>query len=232
MNQLKQLYLKHRERGQLNFDLKSLYEKRFINSSNHLNSIIVYTTSLYVENNSPREQTLYTTGFKRIISKTNEVNFTRTFGFSLSAGVEIMVPFKKLIIGAGIKYEENFSEHESVRILITENEIVIAPKEPINVNPYSRVKVTYNVYQYIDILNYYLDFEVVPHAKDLFAFFLKKLGNAVYGQGDLKLEYLDGKPILRNFLEIENLPSLGVNVTIDSEEKIPKHDNIKVIQIS
>lgn len=202
-----------------------------------MNKDIVFTTSSYYENNSPQFETFSTTGFERSISKRYEITFTRTFGFSVSGDVGIKIPIINWIIGASINFDASFSECVSVTKEVTENETVTAPPQPINVGPYSKVKVTYNVYQYIAILNYYLDFEVVPHAKDLFAFFLKKIGNAKYGQGDLKLEYLNETPIMRNFFEIEKLPSLGIDVIIHPEEKFQQtsmnmeNENIEVMQI-
>lgn len=137
----------------------------------------------------------------------NEITFSRTFGFSVEAGFKIKIPIINVTIETGIYYEASFSEYESVTRRVTGNETIIAQPQPINVGPCSRVKVTYNVFKYVATLNNSLDFEVTPHAKDLFVFFLKKMGNAVYGHGDLKLEYLNDKAIMRNFPETEKLPS-------------------------
>lgn len=228
LNQLKQLYLKHRIRGQLNFDLVNLFDKEYINSTAPSNRTIVYQTYLYVENYTPLIQTKYTIGFEKSVEKIDEFTFDRTFGFSISAGVEIKIPILKIPIGAYIKIDASFSEHEYVKKTTIERENVTASSQPVEVGPFSRVKVTYNVLQYATTLNNRLDFEVTPHAKGLFAFFLKKMGNAVYGQGDLKLEYLDGKAIMRNFPETEKLTSHGIEIVIGPEEKIP---NVEVIQI-
>lgn len=198
-----------------------LYEKRYINSSIPLNKIIVYTTTAHIENNSPMNQSLTTTGFTKSIERITEITFSRTFGFSIGADIEIKIPIKYLEIKFDVHFEANFSEHQSVTKRVTENETITAPPQTINVGAFSRVNVTYDVYKYVATLNNYLHFEVTPHAKDLFAFFLKKMGNAVYGQGDLKLECLNGIVILRNFPETEKLPSLGIDVTIGPEEKIP-----------
>lgn len=228
LNQLKQLYLKHRIRGQLNFDLVDLYDKNYINSSDPSNRTIVYTTYLYVENYTPLVQTKYTTGFEGYVEKIDEFHFDRTFEFSISAGAKIIIPIRKMPIGAGIEIDASFSEHVSVTKTTIERENVTAPPQPVKVGPFSRVKVTYNVLQYVATLNNRLDYEVTPHAKGLFAFFLKKMGNAVYGQGHLKLEYLNGKAIMRNFPETEKLKSVGIEIIIGSEEKIP---NIEALQI-
>lgn len=213
LNQLKQLYLKHRIRGQLNFDLISLYEKNYINcSADPSNRTVVDTTYAYVENNSPWNQTKFTTGFERYEEKRDEFTFDRTFEFSISAGAKITIPILNVPISAGIEIDASFSEHVSVTRTTIEREKVIAPPQPVNVGPYSTVKVIYKVVQYVATLNNLLDYEVTPHAKGLFAFFLKKMGNAVYGQGDLKLEYSNGKAIMRNFPETEKLRSFGIEI--------------------
>lgn len=236
LNQLKQLYLKHRVKGQLNFDLINLYDKSVFNSSISPNRTIVFSTYTYVENNRASSQTIYTIGYQKTVETMNEITIQRTFEFSTGGGVSIKIPLKKVEMDVGIYYEASFSEYQSVTKRVTTNETVTAPPQPINVGPFSRVKVTYNIFEYVTTINNRLDFEVTPHAKGLFAFFLKKMGNAVYGQGDLKLEYLDGKAIMRNFPETEQLPSLGIEVIIHPEEKIPRkyRENriIKVIPIA
>lgn len=237
LNQLKQLYLKHRIRGQLNFDLVNLYEIHYINSSAPSKRSTVNTTNTYVDNNSSVSQTVYTVGFEKCFEKIDEITFDMTFGFSISAGAKILIPIRKnLPVSAGIEVDASFSENVSVKKTMIEREKITAPPQPVNVGPYSRVRVTYTVFEYVATLYNRLDYEVTPHAKGLFAFFLKKMGNAVYGQGDLKLEYLNGKTIMRNFPQTEKLPSLGIEVAINQTEKIPnefrKNKFIEVLQIS
>lgn len=222
LNQLKEVYLKRRVKGQLNFDLIGLHEKRFINISNHLNKIIVGITEDHYENNTPLKQRYKTIGFTRSIEKTNEITFTRTFGFSVGVRAGFKIHIGNISAGFSVDYESSFSENLTVTKRITEKETVTAPPQSVAVSPFSRVNISYYIYRYDNILNNYLDFEVMPHGKELFAFFLKKIGPAIYGQGDLKLEFTNGKIIMRNFLEIEKLPSVGLDVVIHPEEKIPQ----------
>lgn len=96
LNQLKNVYLNYRERGNLNFDLNGLYEKRFVNSSNHLNHIIVTSTEAYFNNSGANTEPFQTLKHEIDFEKTDEVTFTKTFGFSIGFSLEIKFGIKDI----------------------------------------------------------------------------------------------------------------------------------------
>lgn len=220
LSQLKQAYLANRKYGLLGFDLKSFYEKRYVNNSERCNKIIVFSAEAYIVNNSPLPQTLETTAFTRTVEKSNELIISKTFGFELSVGANIKIPFAS----TKVEFKASYSQTVTASQKYMESETVSAPSQKVDANPFTKVKVQYNVYQYDNIFNYMLDFEVEPRSKDLFGFFVHKMGNGQYGQKDLRLHNLNDTIVMKNLPQTERLQSVGVELNIFPEEKLSEEE--------
>lgn len=135
-----------------NYVVKNLYETRFMGIKDKLNKITIHSSDTQVENRSPVRQEASTASYALSVEKSVSVTITKTHEFSANVGIEIFF-FK-----ASASYK--FTQTETVTSNQSERFTVTAPSQKVILDPFTKMTVTYNFYQYDDIYSYFLDFEL------------------------------------------------------------------------
>lgn len=138
---------------QINYQIKNLHEKRFSSRRDKLNKIIIHSEESLVSNNSPKEQDAYSLSYSLEVTKTDAM--TSSLTAEIGTKFEVDIPFvEKTTI------EARFSGTESETHSISEKFTVTAPSQKISLDPFTKMNVTYDFYQYFDINDYFLDFVI------------------------------------------------------------------------
>lgn len=195
--------------------------------------IVIHSTDAEAVNNSPSKQEVTTVGYSIKATQYNEATITKTNSITSEIGIQIYF----LKFGVSFTFGKSTSETRK-----SSNESIInVPPQKIVVDPYTKINVTYNFYQYEDINTYFLDFvtgekSIITHpdvdsksnvhfAKKPLVEFLKKnvdiLPKLRYETDkDLKIIEKDGKIVLKNLPATQKLTNFGVDVVFGKPEKI------------
>lgn len=220
--------------SKIEYSVLNLNRQEYIGRADKQNKIVIHSTDAEAVNNSPSKQEVTTVGYSIKATQYYEATVTKTT--EISSNAEINLKFLKF--GAAFKFGRTTSETRK-----SSNETTLnAPSQRIVVDPYSKINVTFNFYQYDDINNYFLDFEisndttithpevnansvVVFDKKPLFSFLQNQidfLPTLKYEkETDIKIVSRDGKFVLTNFPATEKLTNFGVDVVFGKPEEIP-----------
>lgn len=218
----------------IDYNIVALNRQEYVGRADKQNKIVVHSTDAEVVNNSPTRQEVNTVSYSITVTQYFEVTVTKTLFISSSASITL----KFLKLGAEFKFTKTTSQTKK-----TSNETTLeAPSQRVVVDPYSKMNVTFNFYQYEDINNYFLDFEIAPDstithpdvdAASNVIFTKKPLGDFLVKHADflptmkyendtmIKIESRDGKFVLRNIPATEKITNFGVDVVFGKSEEIP-----------
>lgn len=219
--------------SKIDYTVLSLDRQEYAGRADKQNKIVIHSTDAEAVNNSPSKQEVTTVGYSIKVTQYFEATITKTT--EITSNVEISVKFLKF--GAGFKFSKTTSETRK-----SSNETTLdAPSQKIVVDPYTKMNVTFNFYQYEDINSYFLDFVIdknstithpdvdatssVVFATHPLAAFLDKnvafLPNITYvNDTDIKLAARDGKFVLKNLPGTERLTNFGVDVVFGKPQPI------------
>lgn len=194
---------------------------------------VVHSTDAEVVNNSPSKQEVNTVSYSIKVTQYFEVTVTKTLYLASEASISL----KFLKLGAEIKFTQTTSQTQK-----TSNETTLeAPSQKVVVDPYTKLNVTFNFYQYEDINSYFLDFEIAPNSmishpdvddNSNIVFVKRPLGDFLKKHADflktmkyenetmIKIEARDDKFVLRNIPASEKLTNFGVDVVFGKPEEI------------
>lgn len=215
------------------YNVLSLDRQEYVGRADKQNKIIIHSTDTEAVNNSPSKQEVQTVSYSIKVTQYYEVVITKTSDISSEVGITIAF----LRFGLAFKFAKTTKETKRAS-----NETTLeAPSQKVVVDPYTKLNVTFNFYQYNDINKYYLDFEIgknstiyhpdvdarsnVVFVKKPIGEFLEKnvdfLSTLSYEHDtDIKIEAKEDKFILRNFPATEKLTNFGVDVVYGKPEEI------------
>lgn len=207
--------------------------RHYVGRGDKINKFIFYSTDTEVENNSPSQQVVTRRPFSLTMESSFEVIFTKTRQ-TYSEKKSNWLVYKK-------KGSVTFTQEEEERYSETNETTIYFPSQKITVAPFTKVNTTFNFFQYDDINNYLLDFEIAdsstlthPELNEIslvvnvtrpLGDFLKKhidfLSNLKYENDTvLKLIANEGKFILKNLPTIEKLTNYGFDVVFGRTESL------------
>lgn len=217
----------------IDYDVIDFYRREYAGRAAKQNKIIIHSTDAEAVNNSPSKQEVQTVSYSLKVTQYFEVIITKTSDISSEVGITIS------FVSFGVTFKFGKTTKETKR---ESNETTLeAPSQKIIVDPYTKINVTFNFYQYNDINKYFIDFEIgknsmikhpevddnsnVVFVKKPIGEFLEKhidfLSTLTYeNETDIKLEAKDEKFILRNFPATEKITNFGVDVVYGKPEEI------------
>lgn len=190
--------------------------------------------STAIANGSPSQQNVTSVGYSLKSIQTYEATITKTT--QIRSEVTINLFFVK------IKHTVTFTQKEVVKIAQWNETSTHFPVQNITVEPFSKMNVTFNFYQYDDINNYFLHFEIASNSTISHPEFDESTGRLVFvrkslsefllnhvdfvstltyqHENMLKLEVNDEKFVLKNFPSSEKITGYGVDVVFGRAEKV------------
>lgn len=133
--------------------VNELFEKRFVGRQDKLNKIIIHSSDTYVRNNSTRDQEGQSIAYSLKTTKTTTASVT--ISSEIKVKEEIKIPFiENTSIEFGISASGTKTDSQS------REETVTVPPQKVTLGPKSKIKITFDFYEYYDINKYFLDFVV------------------------------------------------------------------------
>lgn len=214
----------------LNLILSKLHEKRRIDCPKNGNTTVVYESHSYVENHNSVPLELNTILFTKNFTGTNVVRINKTAGFKVNVNNnEITIPFASFKVSV----DEDFGENNTIVKHLEKSTIVELSPQTLEVDPFSKVKITHLVYEYVNINEFLLDFEVDDSSAiwcssmfreneiDSPKSYLREFHTTrQYGNKGQVLDGTQGNFIVRNFPATETIVSFGIRVKFGAAEKI------------
>lgn len=219
--------------SKIDYKVVALDRKEYAGRASKQNKVVIHSTDAEAVNNSPSKQEVITVGYSIKVTQYYEATVTKTI--DISSDVSITVKFVKL--DASFKFGKTTSEKRQ-----SSNETTLdTPSQRIQVEPYTKMNVTFNFYQYEDINNYLLDFvidkgSVITHPD------VNTISNVIFVNGpldeflsknvdflstiqyenetDIKIIERDGKFMLKNLPATEKITNFGVDVVFGKPETI------------
>lgn len=217
----------------IDYNVVDLYRQEYAGREGKQNKVIIHSTDAEAVNRSPSKQEVQTVSYSLKVTQFSEVVITKTIDLTSEVGITIA------FVRFGVSFRFAKTAKETKR---GSNETTLeAPSQKIIVDPYTKINVTFNFYQYDDINKYFLDFEIgknsviihpeidgnsnVVFVKKPIGEFLEKhvdfLSTLTYeNETDIKIEAKEEKFILRNFPATEKLTNFGVDVVYGEPEEI------------
>lgn len=211
--------------SKIDYKVVSLDHQEFVGRSNKQNKVVIYSTDAEAVNNSPSKQEVTTVGYSLKVLQYAEATVTKSIHVTSEIGITIMF----LHFGVSFTFGKSNSETKK-----SSNETMLTvPSQKIVVDPYTKLNVTFNFYQYQDINTYFLDFVIgersmISHPdvdyNSNIRFVKRPLDEFLTKNVDIlpKLRYennrsikiieRDGKTVLQNIPATEKLTNFGVDV--------------------
>lgn len=220
--------------SKLDYKVLSLDRQEYNGRASKQNKIVVHSTDAEAMNNSPSKQEIKTVRHAIKVTQYSEATVTKSI--FVSSDVSITVKFVKF--DASFKFGKTSTETQKTSNTTT----LEVPSQSILVDPYTKMNVTFNFYQYEDINNYLLDFvigkgSIITHpdvdASSNILFVQQPLDDFLTKNIDVlpKLRYDNdkaikviergGKIVLQNLPATEKLTNFGVDVVFGKPEPIP-----------
>lgn len=219
--------------SKLDYKVLSLDRQEYNGRSSKQNKIVVHSTDAEAVNNSPSKQEIKTVRYSMKVTQYSEATVAKSI--FVSSDVSITIYF--VSFGVGFKFGKSSTETKKNSNTTT----LDVPSQTVVVDPYTKINVTFNFYQYEDINNYMLDFvigkgSIITHpdvdassnihfVKQPLDEFLKKnvdiLPKLRYENDKaVKVSERDGKLVLQNLPATEKLSNFGVDVVFGKSEPI------------
>lgn len=206
----------------LNLVLKSLHEKRRNGDPWRQDRDIVFERHDYVANHKSKEhEMLSDISVPKNFTGTNVIKIEKTKDLMVNANNRIDIPFIVSKVGIGEEFGQNDTFTMKLDKLTKTNQGNIT----VNVPPFSKIYVSLYVYEYVDVHNYFLDFELddasavscAPYNPKTLREFLPE---GKYRSKGLQLEHVDDKFIIKNVPASETVVSFGIRTKFEPAEKI------------
>lgn len=219
----------------IKYNLLDSVDRTYVGRGDKLHKIIFHSADTEVENNSASQQKISGRPFLLTMTRNFQVVFTKTKNSHSEKGSNYWVYKKKSSI--------TFTEKEEQKYTETNITTMNFPSQNITVAPFTKMNTTFNFYQYDDINNYLLDFEVAANstfthpeldANSKVISVTKPLGDFLKNHVDflstikyesetaLKLVEFEGKFVLKNIPTMEKLSNYGFDVVFGKVEKLKK----------
>lgn len=216
----------------IQYNILDTFGRQYIGKGERQNKIIIQSTDTHIINQSPAVQNVTSVGYNLKCIQTYEVIITKTTQIRTEKEVNLILYKKKKV--------ETFTQKEVEKFADVNETTTYFPPQNITVEPFSKMKVSFNFFQYDDIINYFLHFEIAKNstishpeigANSNVIFVKKELGTFLekhvdflttlnYSQENMiKLEAIDEKFILKNFPTTEKITNYGADVVFGRAEK-------------
>lgn len=206
----------------MNFVLKKLYEKRRNGDPKKQDRDTVFERHGYVMNNNPEvREILSDISLRKNFTGTNVISIEKIKGFTVNVNSKIEIPF----IISKVQIDERFGQNDTFTKKIDRYTDINSDEIKADVQAFSKVKVSVYVYEYVDIHNYLLDFELddessISCGPDNSKALREFLPNGYYGTKVLQLEHLNGKFIIKNIPASETIVSFGIRTKFGTDEEM------------
>lgn len=144
----------HPERIFLSFLFAKLSNKRLVKIDREFNNNMVHETQSYIYNNNSIQQEIATPSYTKIKTLTNEVIITKLHGCAVKKDLNIPFDTYEVPIKECMPYVLSNTTRTRKTILVN----LTIPSQKIIVDPFSKVNVTYLLFENINIRKYLLDF--------------------------------------------------------------------------
>lgn len=217
----------------IKYNLLNSAGRRYVGRGEKINKVVFHSADNGAENYSALQQSVAGMPYFMKLIQSMEVIITKTKQITSNKGVNILVYKKKCTTTFTQQEEEKYSE-------INET-IIFYPSQKVMIAPLTKMNFTFNFFQYDDINNYFLDFQIANNStlthpeigtnsklvnvtKPLGDFLEKHinfLSTLKYeSETALKLVVDEGRFVLKNFPTIEKLTNYGVDVNFGRVEVI------------
>lgn len=144
--------------AKMDYSVNNLHEKRFLRIHDKQNRGIIHSSDSYVENNSPNKQVAQSIAYSMSVQQSSSVTISKTSGFSASVGINI------LFISLSATYDFHKTNTEEKRSQ-SKSMTINAPSQKVVLDPFTKMNVTYNFYEYDTVYEYFLDFVIDEKSK-------------------------------------------------------------------
>lgn len=217
----------------IKYNLLDSVGREYVGRGDKLNKIVFHSADTEVENNSASQQRITGRSFALTMTTNYEVVFTKAKDSHSESGSNYWVYRKKSSV--------SFTETEVKKYTETNITTMHFPSQNITVAPFTKMNTTFNFFQYEDVNNYLLDFEVAANStlthpeldanskvisvsKPLGDFLVKHIAflpTIKYeSETVLKLVEIEGKFVLKNMPTTEKLTNYGFDVVFGRVEKL------------
>lgn len=218
----------------IDYSIADAVEQRYIGRGNNINKVVFHSTDTEVVNNSPSQQVISTIPYF--------LNFSQSFEFKISNTDQITSNGKgKNLIVYKSKTTITFTQQREETRTETKETTILFASQKMTIFPLTQMNITFDFFQYDDINNYFLDFEIDNNSTfthpdvDVNSNIImtkSSLGNFLQNHIDflpklkyenenmLKLQEKGEKFILRNFPTTEKMTNYGVDVIFGKAEQI------------
>lgn len=211
--------------------IKELHSIRFVNESGKQNWNLAHSAKGCVINRNNLKQQGQTSGYKKTITQTKTVTVTNTAEISGT----VKIPAIPLLDSFSMK----FTRSEATADLHSEAIEISAPSQKVDVDPHSKVSVSYKLYTYEKVYNYLLDFEIDENSAYVFSVTYplsseRHLRLLPEFDGSLELtnlvstgisfRYENGKYILRNFPMTYRVSNAEINIVYGNPVELSSSD--------
>lgn len=217
----------------IKYNLLDSVGREYVGRSDKLNKIVFHSTNIEAENNSPSQQVVTSIPYFMTMTQSFEVTITKTKKTYSEDKTNYWV-YKK-------KASTTFTQEEEQKYSETNETIIYYPSQHISIGPSMKMNTTFNFFQYDDINNYFLHFQIANNstlihpevdASSRLINVTKPLGDFLKSHTDflstlkyendtaLKLVENEGNFILKNFPTTESLTNYGVDVEFGRAQKL------------
>lgn len=198
--------------------------KQYIGRADRQQKIVIQSSDTEIANISPVQQNVSTVSYFLKCIENYEVTITKTTQIRTEEKINLWL-YKRT-------KTHTFTQKEVEKMGETTERTVYFPSQNITIEPFSKMSVTFNFFQYDDINNYFLDFQIADNStfthldviNNGVGFVKKPLGeflqkhiefiSTLKYENDTMLKLVEkyGKFILRNFPTTEKVTNYGVDV--------------------
>lgn len=217
----------------IKYSLLDSVGKDFIGRGEKISKIVIHSTDLEAENRSPSQQVITSIAYNLTLRSFYEVVVSKTWQVHSGIGVDLLVYKAKAEITFTNEKVEKFTQANETNLFYASQHIAI--------DPFTKMDTTFNFFQYDDINNYLLHFQIADNSTlthpeldansnivnvtkslgDFMSNHINFLSTLKYrSDSDLKIVENEGKFILKNFPATEKLTNYGVDVSYSRAVKI------------
>lgn len=139
--------------SKIDYKMANLLEKRLVKRRDKLNKTLIYSSDTFVSNENPEKQEVTSAPFSRSVTKTDEISVRPNT--EMTSEMKIQVPIKE---NANIEFKLNGPSTQTKSN--TDQLTIAASSHRITLDPFTRMNVTFDFYQYEEISDYSLDFQL------------------------------------------------------------------------
>lgn len=219
----------------IEYNVLDVHEQRFVGKGERINKVVIQSADTEVVNSSPAPQITSTVAYFLKCIQYYEMVITKTKKIRTEKKINLVFYRKRKVV--------EITETEVSKYSETNETTIGFPSQNITTDPFTRMNVTFNFFQFDDVINYSLDLEIalnstISHpevdANSNVVFVKKELGDFLQKHVDFlpTLKYPNDtviqivekedngqKFILKNFPSSEKITGYGVDVTFGRAAK-------------